>query len=104
MHLACSSSLAKIVPPPLQLQPQQSLQEFGDVYLSGNIPCNVKPAATTGGNKFAGRKPGDGPSVRKRSECVNADVARCTLGEVLSDIPPDFSQLHYQSQHHGGLK
>ena len=80
----------------------KDLQEFVDAYLSGSISHNATPAATAGGNKFAGRKPGDAPRVRKKgSEPV---AARCTLGEVLSDIPQGFSQLQYQSQPQGGLK
>ena len=52
-----------------------------------------------------GRKPGDVLRVRGRSsEPLGAVAGRSTLGEVLSDIPPDFSQLHYQSKHQGGLK
>ena len=83
----------------------KDLQEFVDAYLSGNIPHNATPAATAGGNKMAGRKPGDRPRMRKRrSETENVQVPRCTLGEVLSDIPPDFNQLNYQSTHQGGLK
>lgn len=80
----------------------KDLQEFVDAYLSGSISHNATPAATAGGNKFAGRKPGDAPRVRKKGSKPVA--ARCTLGEVLSDIPPGFSQLQYQSQPQGGLK
>lgn len=80
----------------------KDLQESVTVCLSGNITPNVKPLATAGGNKFAGRKPGDVPRVRKRSS--EPASVKCTLGEVLSDIPPNFSQLQYQSQLQGGLK
>ena len=83
----------------------KDLQEFVDVYRSEDITPNITPVATTRGNKFAGRKPGDVPRVRRRSsEPLGAVAGRSTLGEVLSDIAPDFSQLHYQSKHQGGLK
>ena len=83
----------------------KDLQEFVNVYRSEDITPNITPVATAGGNKFAGRKPGDVPRVRRRSsEPLSAVAGRSTLGEVLSDIPPDFSQLHYQSKHQGGLK
>lgn len=83
----------------------KDLQEFVDVYLSTNVTPNVTPVATAGGNKSAGRKPGDGPRVRKKSsKCPSVEAARCTLGEVLSDTPPNYSQLEYHSHHQGGLK
>ena len=83
----------------------KDVQEFVEVYLNANITPNVTPVATAGGNKSAGRKPVDGPRVRKRStESASADAARCTLGEVLSDTSPNYSQLEYQNCHQGGLK
>ena len=45
----------------------KDLQDFVDVYVSANITLNVTPAATAGGNKYAGRKPGDNPRIRKWS-------------------------------------
>ena len=82
----------------------RELQDFVDAYLSGNNPRNVTPAATAGGNKMAGRKPGDHPRVRKRCTATEEQVPRCTLGDVLSNITPDFNQLKYRSEHQGGLK
>ena len=95
----CSHTLAAVVD-------NKGLQEFAEVYLSANITRNVTPVATARGNKSAGCKPGDGPQVRKNrsSESASVDVARCTLGEVLSDTPPDCSQLEYHTHHQGGLK
>ncbi len=54
---------------------------------------------------MAGRKASDRPRVRKRcSEAENVQVSRCTLGEVLSNVQPDFDQSNYQSKHQIGLK
>lgn len=97
-HKLCSHTLAAAAD-------NKDLQDFVDVYVSANITPNVTPAVTAGGNKYAGRKSGDNPRIRKRSqEPASADAARCTLGEVLSDTPPNYSQLEYQSHHQGGLR
>ena len=65
----------------------------------------MTPGATAGGNRFAGRKPGDTPRRRKRtSEPQSTPSTRCTLEEVLSNIPPDYAQLQYKSQQQNGLK
>ena len=53
---------------------------------------------------MAGRKPGDHLTVRKRRTGTEEQVPRCTLGDVLSNIAPDFNQLNYCSEHQGGLK
>ena len=83
----------------------KDLQDFVDMFVSANTTPNVTPAALARGNKSAGRKPGDNPRIRKRiQEPQSADAARCTLGEVLSDTPPNNSQLEYQSRHQGGLR
>ena len=53
---------------------------------------------------MAGRKPGDHLRMRKRCTGTDEQVPRCTLGNVLSNIAPDFNQLNYCSEHQGGLK
>lgn len=67
---------------------------------------NITPAATAGGNRFAGQKPGHEP--RKRSTFVvtatSTSTKRCTLGETLEDVTPNFNHLHYQSQPQEGPK
>ena len=107
MHLACSLNLANSVHTPLQqLQTTKiyrtlltciSVQTLH--LMSHQWPLQEET------NNYAGRKPGDNPRIRKRSQDpASADAARCTLGEVLSDTPPNYSQHEYQSRHHGGLR
>ena len=67
----------------------KDLHEFVHAHLSESTSHNATPAATARGNRFAGRKPGDSPRVRRKVR--EPAPARCTLGEVLADIPPGFS-------------